>query len=95
MLELETLLEIFPTPNTSFMSSTTSLFTAVLFTIVVFDVIVVVPVLYTLYPSAFNYFATLFKIVLSPLPFSSSIFIFELSVFAELSTTVFAADEFV
>ena len=89
MLELDTLLDIFPTPKTSFMASILSFDIAVLFTIVVFDVVVVVPVLYTLYPCAFSSFVACVNNALFPLPFNNSIFIFDVSFVSVLSDVLF------
>ena len=93
LLELE-LDEITPVPRVDFKFDVILSDNFDLLIIVVTCVVDVFPVLYTLYPSFFKAFVALVRRLLSPLPFSISTLIFDLSSFSVivLDVVVFVFD---
>ena len=70
--------DILPTPNVSFILFKSEFSRLFLFVIIVVDIVDVVPVFVTSYPAFFRRFTASCNFELSPLPFITSIFIFEL-----------------
>ena len=95
VLSISVLVVTEPVSKIDLMSVVMLVATPVLFTIFVVKEVLVVPVLYMLYPSSFNRVVTSVKFLLIPLAFNISIFISELFVLSSVDSKESSTSKFV